>query len=446
MPEPIDTTRITARQRWARHWIRAHLVTAAAAGLLIAGPTSLTEIAVIPPAVIFLLFSPWTFHLWRDAWRRPVLVLLLAFAAWLAIGLVYSPNRDLGVEEFGNLRFFLVVLLLIPAFHLPSPGRGAADDAPLPGPGRSLTVAAVALGFLAGNVVQALNAWALLGNGPESLDFGRLADRISGWWDSAVAGTVLTAALGLHLPAALMGRGRARLVALGGSSVTLVALVATGSRGGWAASAALLLLTFAVGGFRALRSGRGRAAFFASLATFLIVLGGTAFALRAQIGERIGRAHEQLTAAAEGHYDSVDGARLAMKKAALEAFLRHPIMGVGTGGFSAWAREHTGFTDEIHDHAHDTLLHAAASNGLVGVVLLIAIAAAALLQAWAWARPRGLGTYAAGPLFALLGLIFTTPFDTLYVSGNAAAVTGMIVALCAHPPPRQGEPDDAREG
>ena len=78
--------------------------------------------------------------------------------------------------------------------------------------------------------------------------------------------------------------------------------------------------------------------------------------------------------------------------------------------------------------------HVAASNGAVGVALLLALFAFTLLDAWRHASTRGLGTYHAGPLFALVGLALATPFDTLHVSATAASVTGLVVALCLAPP------------
>ncbi len=411
-----------ARQRWAEHWVRAHVWAGVLAGVLVTMPTSLAEIAVAPPLIVGALFFPWTRRLWLETLKSPVVALLLLLGAWLTLGLLGSPDRRLGIEEVGNFRFFAAAVLLLPAQRLTPTGRGRI-------------IAAMAVGFLAGNVVQALNAWAVLADGPAVLRFGRDADRLSGWWDPAVAGTILTAALGLHLPAALMGRGRTRAVALVGAGVTIVALLATGSRGGWIASAGLLAITAVVAGVRVLRHKSGAAAPATGLAVLVLVVAVAVFLFRGEIGHRLSAAREQVARAVDGRYEGDDGARLLMKRAALDAFAAHPIIGVGTGGYAHWAREH--FPDEaahIHDHAHDTLLHAAASNGLIGAGLLLAVAVAGLVRGVGWAAHGGWGTYAAGPLFALVGLLLTTPFDTLYVSASAAAVAGVVLALCAYQP------------
>lgn len=418
---PNDTGH-SARERWAEHWVRAHVWAGVLAGVLVTMPTSLAEIAIIPPLLVGALFIPWTRRLWFENLKSPVVVLLLLFGGWLTLGLLWSPDRGFGVEEVGNLRFFAVVLLLLPAQRLTPTGRGRL-------------IAAMAVGFLAGNIVQALNAWAVLTDGPDVLRFGRAADRLSGWWDPAVAGTILTAALGLHLPAALMGKGRTRAVALVGAGMTIVALLATGARGGWIASGGLIAIAVVVAAVRVYRTRTGAAAAATGLAVLVLVAAVAVFLFRGEIRHRLSTAREQVAHAVEGKYEGDDGARLLMKRAALDAFIAHPLVGVGTGGYANWAREHfPEKAEQIHDHAHDTLLHAAASNGFVGVVLLLAVAGAGLARGVGWARRAGWGTYAAGPVFALAGLMLTTPFDTLYVSASAASVAGFVLALCAYQP------------
>ena len=417
---------------WERRWVRGYVWTAVLAAMLVTMPTSLAEIALIPPALFFLPLANRSFPLWRQTVARPAFLALLAFYAWLALGLLWSPNRELGLEEVGTARFFLPAILLTPALRFTTTGR------------RHVLIA-FCIGFLVGNAVQLLNAWALHGNGPEAFGFDRFPDRMSGWWDPAVAGTILTAAIGLHLPAALMGSGKKRVAGIMGVFATAGGLAMTGSRGGWAAS---VLLVMGAGLFALVRAGvrgenrTGTALAFMSLISSFLVVG---FALRGPIADRLDKAQSQVAAAMEGEVTSDAGARIAMKQDALAAFLEHPIAGVGTGGFSTYSeRRHEGDEQPVaHDHAHDTLLHTAASNGLVGVTLLLTAFTLAMLDAVRHARTWGFGTYHAGPLFALAGLALTTPFDTLHVSASAAAVTGMVFALALAPPKRDThEPTD----
>lgn len=406
-----------------RHWIRGYVWTGVLAGMLVTMPTSLAEIAIIPPALFFFPMCAVTWPLWRETLRRPAMLFLLAFTGWLALGLLWSNNPGLGIEEFGNLRFFAVAVLLTPAIRITTTGRRAI-------------ISAVCAGFLIGNLVQGLNAWALHSGGPGMFLFGRTPQRMSGWWDPAVAGTILTAALGLHLPAALMGKGRTRVIATLAVCITIIGLLMTGSRGGWIAS---LLLLSGSGCFAIVRAARlktSRRATLLTIAALIVVAGTAGFVLRGPISQRTQQAINQISSAGAGDLSGDTGARIALKNKALDAFTHHPILGVGTGGFSGWIvqtsepdKQAAGF-----DHAHDTVLHLAASNGLIGVGLLLGVFIAAARDGWRWTKQHGIGTYQAGPLFALVGLALTSPFDTLHVSASAAAITGMIVALCIAPP------------
>src|SRR5690606_40313370 len=61
--------------------------------------------------------------------------------------------------------------------------------------------------------------------------WNRLPGRNSGWWDPVIAGSLLTAALGLHLPAALWGKKVWRALGIAGCAITLPGILATGTRG-----------------------------------------------------------------------------------------------------------------------------------------------------------------------------------------------------------------------
>jgi hypothetical protein len=428
MTDPLSESLPPAPLR--RHLIRAHAWGGALTATLLAGPTSLTELAIIPAGTVFLAGIPWTFRLWRGLWKQAAPACLLALAAWLALALAWSPDRNLGLQEFGNIRFFAVVLLIVPVMRLSATGRRAL-------------VHALAFGFLIGHGVQALNAWSLLAGGPDAFRFNRFPDRISGWWDPAVSGTLLTAALGLHLPAALMGRGRVRALALAASCVTIAGLLATGARGGWIASSGLIAIGGTVAVVRAVRTRAALAPTLLPIGVLVLAVLGGAWAFRGSIVSRVEALTADLAAAGAGDYTTADGARIAMKRAAAMVFLDRPFTGAGTGGFAHHARalaDRGAAIDAgaIHDHAHDTLLHLAASSGIAGVVLAVGVGVGAGVGGWRWTRRSGLGSYDAGPLFALVGLALATPFDTLHVSGSAAAITGIVVALCVAPP-RSGE-------
>jgi O-antigen ligase len=408
----------------------AHVICGAVSCFLITMPTSIAELSLVPVFVMLVLRS-WV--VWRQARAflgNPVPVLAVLFTIWLWIGLAWTdaPVRT-ALEEPGNMRWCLAVFFLWPVL-----------DA------RRVLIAALVAGLMVGQFYQLAQGIAGV-VGFEALASQRLPGRLSGWWDPAVAGGVLTVALGLHLPAALMGSGRARWFAILMVAACVASLVATGSRGGWIAAAGLIALG---GGFAAVRGG-GRRVILVAVAAGVI---GTVFAAAAPpVRQRATEAYTEVRDAfVSGDTSTATGARIAMTAWATRAWLSRPIFGVGTGGYAEWARSEIERRNEglpeserleippLHDHAHNTWAHVAACNGLVGVALLAGVFAAGLCNAVRCVRGRW-GSYAAGPAFALLGLVFFSAFDTVHASGQSAALMGALLALSPAwlPPDRAGE-------
>jgi O-antigen ligase len=293
---------------------------------------------------------------------------------------------------------------------------------------RNRFIAALAIGFLLGNLSQLAQ---IFWGGQDWFPWVREPDRISGWWDPAVAGTILTAALGLHLPAAVMGTGRIRIIGLTGTIITLAALIATGTRGGWIAAVVLVGCTMVVAMFvhqrrRTLLVGLG-----------VLILAGivAGLVLRGPIASRVSDARADLAAAIDGDYTTSTGARIAMAGWAVQAFAEHPIRGVGAGGYQSWVEDHLQASGidpaerSIHAHAHDAILHIAATTGLVGLAFAAAIIICAFWNAFSHLSRATLGTYAAGPAFALLGLLFVSAFDVVHINAQSAAILGVLLAL-----------------
>lgn len=416
----------------------AHAWAGFATAALITFPTTPMELAIIPAFIASAIRWKQSAEAIAPLWNRPIPLLAIAFSAWLAIGLLWTPDLDLGLEEVIAPRFLLAIPVLAPILRTH----------------RLRLVAGLIAGLLIGHVVQVGNAWTMLGDGPEWLGFKRLPSRISGWWDPAVSGTVLTAAIGLHLPAATMGRGRTRLFAAACLVVTFVGLIATGARGGWVASAALTAIVVTVALCR--KSSRVSGAVLAGIA--IAGVAGALVALRGPLTTRFDEARDALTRVQSGDFNSDTGARLAMKLWALDALKERPITGVGSGGFAQWTREHaenfepTGryhpqmIEHRLHDHAHDTVAHAMATGGLIGLAIVSGLGIAGVVQGLRWTRGHSLGSYHAAPACAMLGLVLATPFDSLQASASATGITGMMLALNATPPKRSGraESDDER--
>jgi O-antigen ligase len=391
--------------------MKIHAAIAAVVLALIPGPTSVGEIATVVLLGFFLLRTPRTFRLWLHALGQPVPLLILGFVLWQFITLTWSPDRQQGLDEIASNRWALMILLLWPVIGW-----------------RNRFIAALAIGFLLGNLSQLAQ---LFWGGQDWFPWVREPDRISGWWDPAVAGTLLTAALGLHLPAAVMGTGRIRVIGLTGTIITLAALIATGTRGGWIAAVVLVGCTMVV----AILVHQRRRTLLVGLGVLILAGIVAGLVLRGPIMSRVSDARADLAAAIDGDYTTSTGARIAMAGWAVQAFAEHPIRGVGAGGYQSWVEDHLRASGidpaerSIHAHAHNAILHIAATTGLVGLAFACAIIICAFWNAFSHLSRATLGTYAAGPAFALLGLLLVSAFDVVHINAQSAAILGVLLAL-----------------
>lgn len=427
-------------QRWPV-WEGIAVVAGVVCALNMGGPMSWKELGVVPIEALALLG-------WLVAWRggtfkyilhQPTTWLFLAFAAWQWLGVLWSADTRLAVEQAGALRFGVLIFALWPLMRW-----------------RHVLVCAAAVGFLAGNAAQ-LGVW--IGHRfdvpwlvPDFVP--QVPGRNGGWWPAVAGGECLVAALGLHLPAALQGKGGRRWLAAALCAVTIAGMIATGTRGAWAAGAALVVIAGVVAIAQSARPGRLAGATLIAMASLAIgtyVLAGDA------VARRVGEARAQVASALrDGDYDSDNGLRILMARWAWEAFTQHPIVGVGTGDYREWVTRHADpahagalarFTREGHGHAHNALLHTAATGGLVGVTLLTAWLGLGLAAAFRSIRSADRGTYAAGPAYALLGMILLTPFEVFHASAHTAAVLCFMLALCPawRPERRSMAPTHARQ-
>jgi O-antigen ligase len=438
-----DLTRPISHDRFGH---RLHLALALLFCLLLPGPMSVAQFAGVPLIIFFALRTPNIWRTWGSFAVQPVFIAFVAFTAWQAISLAWSPNTDSGLRELSDRRWLWAMWVLWPIMmHRPA------------------LIAALAIGFLAGNIAQLLHEIGLRAN-ISALVWPRLPHRNSGWWDPVVGGSVLVAALGLHLPAAVMGAGRARLLALLAAAITLLAIFATGTRGAWIAAAALVGIVVTVALTRGVmharrtkleaRSGLRAASPALVFAATLLVAGAIGWmAVGESVLSRISEARTEVARAQEGDYQTFTGGRMLMGSWAAEAFRQHPIGGVGAGGYKSWthqqleARGESHLAPLIHSHAHNTPLHIAATSGAVGLALALLTVALALRGGLRdLARPRagdpgdGLGTYSAGPAFALVGLLLVGMFDAVHLNAQTSALMTILMGLCLISRPRL--PDD----
>jgi len=384
----------------------------------LASPTSVLEFVGIPVMIFNLVRVKNVYRLWWQSLFLPGIALIALFGAWMAISLAWSPDPAQGLDHMGALRWIWIVFVLWPVIDR-----------------RRYLIAAYAIGFLAGNAVQVAQA---LQPVTGLVLFDRMPGRLSGWWDPVVGGSMLCAALGIHLGGAVYGSGRVRWVALAGVAVTLACVVMTGTRGAWIASAMLL----ALGSLLWIRRAGPRRRLLLPLAILasvaLIACAGTAWLLRdSALADRVQRGVEEISLALdEGEYSTETGARIFMNKRALEAFGQHPVRGVGAGGYGQWANAPDPDRRLAHDHAHSAPLHLLATLGGVGALIAIWLIALTLKAGMGVCVQgddedrRGLDAFDAGPALALVGLLLAGLFDTIQINAQTAAHMAFLIALC----------------
>jgi O-antigen ligase len=395
---------------------RAHRAAAAIFAFGLGLPITPMELAGVPLILVTLARLPAALHLYPSLLRRPAVIAALAWAAWAALAVTWSPDPAQGLDELAALRWLWVPLALWPVLDRPV-----------------LFVAALTAGMLAYNASQ-LTQLAGQSLGIEALTFGHAPDRIAGWSQPAVAGSILLAALGLHLPAALAGRGPSAWTARALALITALALLATGTRGAWLAAVPLTLAVTLLLAPRPPRPSR-RAVLIAVPAALLIAAAAWA-ALGPAIASRIDEGRREIHAAiSAGDFSTSTGGRIVMWAWAGRAIAERPITGVGTGGYRAWvtARQRERGIDpasqRVLDHAHSAYLHAAAAQGAVGLALLAAAAVFAVRHALT--RPLDPHTAAAAALLALLAAGIT---DAVQVNAQTSALLATLGTIAISRP------------
>lgn len=382
------------------------------------------ELAAIPAAFWLIVRT----IEYRGVFWRPVLfpatILLVLWGCWQSASLLWSPDYRYGGQEFVKLRWMALIFVLWPVMDR-----------------RAWLIAALAAGLLCGHLAQLSTAlgraWEISAlvypfNGSD-FPWGNDPDRNGGWYHPLIAGSMFVASLGLHLPVAVMGKGRVRWLAAAASAVVIAGILATGTRSAIVGAAALIV------GVLAIAAWRGRSQLVKPLLVGVVIAGVGVGAGALLVGDKVVRrfdlAASQFRGAVErGEFNTDVGARVAMAAAAGQAVLDHPIAGVGAGGFSSvykpWlaARGIDPASVRTFDHAHNALLHVAATTGLVGLTLVALVALAVFVAAFRGLP--GLGTYHAGPAFALLGLLLVSPIDPVQLNQQTAALLLLLVALC----------------
>jgi O-antigen ligase len=334
------------------------------------------------------------------------------------------------MQEFGNARWLWCILPVWLAMHR-----------------RGWLVAGLITGVALGQVTQILEWIGLKYSVPVLVWPHPPSDvpvaRISGWWHHPVmAGVILVGALGLHLPAAVFGWGWRRTAGICGGAASCVGLIATGSRGAWLGALGLILLTMTI----ALCRLRGRHRHFVLIGAGALLLGGgcAAWGFGGHIITlRVESAAREIRSAIERRdYSSDTGARIRFAMWAVQMIREKPFAGHGVGSYEYWIRSQegdAGANTRVAPQAHNTLLHGWATMGLPGAALLLGLAGVGIAGGLRAARETAqidpslhdwMGTYCAGPPWALVGITLMSAVETIHVNIQPAAFASALLCLC----------------
>ncbi len=233
-----------------------------------------------------------------------------------------------------------------------------------------------------------------------------------------------------------------RLLKVGGLLAGLVASLLTGSRGGWVALPFILLLV-------AVARGRDKPARWRVLVPAVAVLGvAVLYAVSGTIHERIHMVWVDLAQYAQGQKDTSIGIRLQIYQAALMLIPKHPIFGLGPGGFadSLQALVDAGRMSATaaqlgRGEAHNQLLAYTANFGLVGGLSIVAIHLVPGLLCWRCLKAAAAPMRRAalmGAVFALAFFVFglTVEIFTLKMTASFyAAVIASLAGIASHTGP-----------
>jgi O-antigen ligase len=290
-------------------------------------------------------------------------------------------------------------------------------------------IAALLTGVLAQNFTQLLQALDVIEIRPDD------KRRVAGWIHPIKTGAFCAAAMCWLLAASLRGRGTFRIAAIILFVIASFGLIGTASRGTWLAAAIAIpamLIVLAV-----------RRPELRKMIGILCGIGAAGVAVSWPIiGDEIQKRFDvtwrelQRASDKEIYWTSV-GARIGMTRWAIDIFEKHPIIGVGAGGYpKAQAAEpsfqraldradhHSEFMDK--DHPHSIYLYTLACLGVIGAVVLLAVILTTLRQCW---RDPPNHLFAEGTFFAMLTWYVGAQFDCYNLDGSRLGLFGVMVAV-----------------
>lgn len=369
--------------------------------LLLPLATAPKDIAWAALAVMTVARLPRIHRCFKAPCRDRLIWLLLAWAVWHGISVLWSADRAAGLDELGAFRVVLTPLLLWPVL----------DHA-------ALFIGAFLVGVVGANLVQLTQQFHWFGQEPG------FNGRLDGWLHAVHTGAICAAAVCWHLSAILKGKRWLRWLSLIGAAAAVAGLLGSGSRGPWLGIAATVPLGLLLIGLTTRRLRR------AVLVIALVGVVGAGIAWVAYgdfVTTRIHQATDDIRKAIDGDFHSDVGERLARWAGAWKVFVGSPMLGVGAGGFGHAIAE-LGYSDvspEGH-HAHSVYMHVLACTGLPGVLLLAGVVVMSVRRVF---RCHPEHVYSIGTILVLITWLIGAVFDAYHLNGNMFGLFTLIVAL-----------------
>ena len=374
--------------------------------LLLPIATAPKDIAWAALAVTTLARLPRIHRCFKAPSRDRLIWLLLAWAAWHSISILWSADRAAGLDELGAFRVVLTPLLLWPVL----------DHA-------ALFIGAFLVGVLGANFVQLTQQFHWLGQKP---GYG---GRLEAWLHPVHTGAICAAAICWHLLAILNGKRWLRWLSLIGAAAAVAGLLGSGSRAPWLAIAVTVPLSLLVMGLTTRRLRR----VVLMIAVVGIVGAGVAWVATGDfVTNRIQQARDDIRQAMDGDFHTDVGERLARWDAAWKVFVDSPLNGAGAGGLGhAIGELGHGDVSPENFHAHSVYMHVLACTGLPGALILAGIVIMSVRRVW---NGRAEHVYAVGTILVLSTWLIGAAFDAYHLNGNMFGLLTFVIALtlCCH--------------
>ncbi len=347
--------------------VPAHLVAAMIAIVCEAISTASSSIGIGILVVATLLRAPALVPTWKQMLGQFWIQALLVWIAWMALSLSWSPDPTMGKRRLFVLVFFVWVPLLWPLYK----------------EWRWL-FAAFLFSALVLQCIQVSGAFGATHQG-ENLIKGFRHPTVVGMWDAI--------ALSCWLFLAVAASWRAMLLCIPLAVLSAIGFIWAGQRAAlWAILVEIFFANIAL--VFAVRGWLRRAALRLVLA--LLVIGGVYSFIGDELTAKFKQVYNETTknfitvkVVQESEINSkiTYEERFAMWKMSLIAWQKHPIIGVGYGGYSKATAPiddvvMQSFDVHCHDHPHNTYVMILTENGMFGLVLFMIWAGAFFVRAF----------------------------------------------------------------